>query len=393
MRFTADAITGALALLLILAGALWLPIVGAGTADMNVALTIIAEDSGDSGGSGSGSGSGATTPAIPVQPIPSPKVVAVSPKALANYTRNVITIYGYNLPLDLAVVIKSPNHVFQTNSVIGRVASTALIVGAVETISYEIPAKVLEPGLVTISVRYGSAVLWEEQVIIYDRAEPLHLRGRAMPSTLSATIVSGQTANIALHLRNTGRTDWNPSVEPLHIGTSGPRDRQSKFIHPTWLYSNRAARVNLADIVLSPQQEVDMLIPLQAPTVKRKTVFIERFALVAEGLAWVPGSEFRIRITVLPAPSPARDTEAKPTSPIPTTTDTTGRSNDVVTPIGRSLNLSPTSSSAAEKTPSPYKMPNEIKSTARWSSVTTVLNNWFVKPLTSLFTVFGKLWK
>ncbi|MFH0905553.1 MAG: hypothetical protein V1826_02425 [bacterium] len=412
MRLATDAVISTLALLLVLGGALWLPRVGANTADMNVALTVLGEGGGGDGGGGSGSpqlpssrpSPPVVTPVVPLPEQPKPtkefKLVDYAPKIIPVHRDTPIALYGYNFPSDFKIVVKAKDAILVADSAAVDKKTTVIEGAVLETVQYVVPAKTLSPGEAILLIQKADQVLTLPlPILVYDPAKAISLRAQIAQRTINVTVVSGQPTNIAVKFKNIGLTEWDYLLQPLHIGTDRPRDRQSRFVHKDWPYNNRAIRVVLPKGIKTGEV-FDVTFPIQAPVVKRTTRYTENFALVAEGLSWIPGSGFSIRVTVSPVANQViTDGKLTTSSNLSTKDDkltapakSSTIKNDGAVPIGGKLALAPEPSSAATKSPSPYKMPNEVASASRWTSVETVLNSWFVKPIASLFVAIGKLW-
>lgn len=109
---------------------------------------------------------------------------------------------------------------------------------------------------------------------------------------VSAEFEPGQSALDGLEeavvaMRNTGAQAWTGATA-LRIGTAHPRDRTSPLWHEAWIDRNRAA--GLREETVAPGAVGTFRFPLAA----RETTRPEAFQLVAEGLAWIPGTRFSI---------------------------------------------------------------------------------------------------
>jgi len=312
MRLTSDLIISALALLLVLAGALWLPLVGAGTSDMNVALSVVEE-----GGGGGGGGGGLIQPPAPPPEEKPPAIfqlVDYVPKVIPYYRDSVITFYGRNFPASFQIMVKGADAVFVTDYTPEiKKASEA---GALDSVQYVFPAKSLPRGEAVLRLqRNGQPLTTPLPVLVYDWTQPINLRAQIAQRTINVTVASGQSANVTIKFKNIGLTEWDYLLQPLHIGTDRPHDRQSRFVHKDWPYNNRAARISLPTGI-ETGETFNATFSIQAPVVKRTTRYTENFALVAEGVAWIPSSNFTVRITVIaPAVAKAAKVPAAVTKP------------------------------------------------------------------------------
>lgn len=349
MRLTTDFLISALSVLLLLAGALWLPLVGASTGNMGMFLTVTGEDD-DRGGSGGGGGGGGnsnqpSTPITPIVPLPEkPKPLAefrltdYVPKMIPAYRDTPIVLYGYNFPPNFKIIMKSGDTLLIADSAMLKMATVAAEGAPLEAARYVISAKTLFPGEATLQVQGPTNQMLTKPlpIFLYASAGAVNLRAQIIQKTISVTVASGKSANITIKFKNAGMTQWDYLLQPLHIGTDRPRDRQSRFAHKDWPYNNRVARISLPTN-LTTGETFDATFPIQAPVVKRTTRYTENFALVAEGIAWIHGSNFTVRITVsAPVAEKIVKATTQKTTPVP----------------------------AVKKPAAPYKIPNTIPVTA-----------------------------
>jgi len=172
-----------------------------------------------------------------------------------------------------------------------------------EVVRYVLPAKTLPLGEAVLTIeRDGKTLSLPLPILVYDSATPINLRAQVAQKTTNVTVTSGQPATVTVQFKNIGRTSWNHWLQPLQIGTAKPHDRPSRFIHQDWPYNNRAVQTDLL-IEVKTNQTLSVTFPIQVPEVKRTTYFTENFALVADGLAWIPGSDFSVRITAKSLPA------------------------------------------------------------------------------------------
>ena len=338
-----------LALLMLLGSIIVLSWVQAGTGDINVNLTVISESPPPSGGGGGSS------PYLPKETPVKKSIDLKSNLTIVDYSPKIIV---YDRPNKLFVYIKikedllqyvaaaelesqSTTHVTKEDLladslkdiVVKLEAPSAAYVATIANVAlapddpnliileYFIPSFAPPKGLVDLEI-----IVQSDQTIIADKLK-LYVVGALPPQELKVKIpvldtrtieiLSGVESKISIRFTNTGNLDWDNLLQPIHIGTSRPRDRKSKFIHSSWPYSNRAALVVLPGII-KPGESFDAEFTVQAPMVKYPTKFTEYFALVADGLAWVEDSEFKINILVKPLSQPKSTTIVKPT-PKPTT--------------------------------------------------------------------------
>ncbi len=290
----------------------------------NAVLTI------QSSGGGGGGGGYSYIPTQPILPKETPAkktidlksaltIVDYSPKIIVHDRPNKLFVYAkkkVDLPEDLlkdvVVELAAPSAVYVAT--VARIAPApndpTLII-----LEYLIPSFTPPKGLIDLKVVVQSEkiILADNfKIFVIDALPPQELKVKVpVLDTRTIEILSQAESKISLRFTNTGNLDWDNLLQPIHIGTSRPRDRKSKFIHFSWPYSNRAVRVVLPGII-KPGESFDTEFTVQAPMVKRPTRFTEYFALVADGLAWVEDSEFKVNILVKPSPQSKSTTVTKP---------------------------------------------------------------------------------
>ncbi|MBU1083145.1 SpoIID/LytB domain-containing protein [Patescibacteria group bacterium] len=127
-----------------------------------------------------------------------------------------------------------------------------------------------------------------------------------LPTTFSAELISaptpivlkaGETKTVTAIIKNTGSANWqNTGPYAVKLGTAGPFDRSSAFYGESWLSKNR---VISGDQLVGPGGTLELTWVIAAPS--KPGDYKEKFALVAEGIAWVKSSTFEIDIKVNPA--------------------------------------------------------------------------------------------
>ncbi len=107
----------------------------------------------------------------------------------------------------------------------------------------------------------------------------------------------GETAVIRLTAKNTGSTTWsNTGPNPVHVGTTNPRDRASAFAvtggDGRWLGVNRPVGLPGGTSSVAPGATVTFTWTYRAPA--RAGTYREGFSLVAEGATWMndPGVNY-----------------------------------------------------------------------------------------------------
>lgn len=318
------------------------------------------------------------TPKIPPIDLKSAIVIVDhSPKIIIHDRPNKLFIYvkkKADLPEglleDVIVKLESPSttHAAPVARVVPAPDDPNLII-----LEYFIPAFTSPKGLIDLKVIVQSEkiILADNlKIFVIDALPPQELKVKVpVLDTRTIEILSQAESKINLRFTNTGNLDWDNLLQPIHIGTSRPRDRKSKFIHSSWPYSNRATRLVLPGAI-KPGESFDAEFTVQAPMVTRPTRFTEYFALVADGLAWVEDSEFKVNILVKPLSQPKSTPVIKPT-PKPTNVEkpapapTTGGITQPEQP----------------KTPSPYQQTKKPQSTIAkiTNQVIGLMSNFFQK--------------
>jgi SAM-dependent methyltransferase len=98
-------------------------------------------------------------------------------------------------------------------------------------------------------------------------------------------LAPGQTSTLAVRYRNAGTATWQREGEhPVRLGTCQPQDRASAFYTAgNWLAPHRPAA--LREVAVAPGEVGTFEFSVTAPG--RPGHFIERFAPLAEGAAWM----------------------------------------------------------------------------------------------------------
>jgi stage II sporulation protein D len=126
---------------------------------------------------------------------------------------------------------------------------------------------------------------------------PAVITGELVSAPAPITLKVGETSSVNVKVKNTGDLVWNNSgPTAVKIGTAKPFDRKSPFRSASWLSDNRAASVAGP---INPGDTGEFNFVISAP--KKPGRYSENFAVVVEGLAWVPKSNFILDITVQPA--------------------------------------------------------------------------------------------
>lgn len=95
------------------------------------------------------------------------------------------------------------------------------------------------------------------------------------------TVFPGETFNLSLHVRNTGKLSWKPNC--FKIGTSNSKDRPSLFYNKSWIGINRPCTV---DKEVASGEEYLFNISMTAPD-NSKGEYKEYFCPLVEDVAWM----------------------------------------------------------------------------------------------------------
>jgi hypothetical protein len=122
------------------------------------------------------------------------------------------------------------------------------------------------------------------------------------------TIESGAIEPQYFEFVNAGSETWGAAGAPsVALGTDEPRERESSFVAPDWSSVTRPVG-NVSHPVL-PGESYTFAFDVKAPIVAEPTVFVEQFALVAEGITWMDsdsglGTTAWLEYRVVPAVPP-----------------------------------------------------------------------------------------
>ena len=111
--------------------------------------------------------------------------------------------------------------------------------------------------------------------------------------TGTPTVAPGERIYVRLVARNIGSQAW--SNTSLKLGTSSQRDRLSQFYDPSWLSNVRPSGQTVSTV--SPGETATIEYILKAP--QKTGNYVETFALVKEGVAWLAGPAVRIAVNVV----------------------------------------------------------------------------------------------
>jgi len=128
-------------------------------------------------------------------------------------------------------------------------------------------------------------------------ATPATVTGELVTTPIPVVMKVGETQSIKVKVKNTGDIAWSASgPNAAKIGTAKLFDRKSSFKANSWLSDNRLV---MATATTAPGEVAEFNFIISAPNKTGK--YVENFAVVVEGLAWLPNSNFALDITVQPA--------------------------------------------------------------------------------------------
>jgi hypothetical protein len=119
--------------------------------------------------------------------------------------------------------------------------------------------------------------------------------GKTTPANLSL-LQPGQRVFIGVSARNTGNVTWtNSGANPVRIGTSNARGRQSGFCDPTWINCSRP--VSLSEVSVAPGETGTFEFWYKAPS--RLGEYREYFTPLIEGIEWMNETGLNFRSDVV----------------------------------------------------------------------------------------------
>jgi hypothetical protein len=106
-----------------------------------------------------------------------------------------------------------------------------------------------------------------------------------------------QKSQAWVEYRNTGRATWAAGGEsPMRLGTIDPMDRESAMAHESWFAPNRAAFLE-ADVAPGEVARFDFAVRGPPPE-----TYLESFAPVVDGVAWIDDAPVRWNVRVTSEP-------------------------------------------------------------------------------------------
>lgn len=111
------------------------------------------------------------------------------------------------------------------------------------------------------------------------------------------SLKSGDTGQVWVEMKNTGTATWlNSGSNAIKLGTVRKRDRGSVLYSSSWLSNNRLATMQQTQVLPGEVAHFDFTVTAGAG----KGTIKEYFGLVAEGITWLPETEFSLEVAVLP---------------------------------------------------------------------------------------------
>ncbi len=385
MDLLAADLTVTLALLLMLGGALLLPLTHADTAVTNFHLTVLcADDDEVCLANQNRPGRGIITD----PPVNNEfALYDYAPKTVKYSEPQIVTFYGKNFPANMQILVEGPTNSYLGDN-FGTKRYTTTSQGIVETIDYLFPAKSLPLGKVKMYLRSNSANISQAlDLFVEDEvAADIYIVANSYPHFLQMT--ENSEMKVKVEFKNQSDRDLDQYFKPLFLGTTKPYDRISKFLHPSWPYSNRAVQYT-EDRIIRKGETFILEFNLKAPDVARKIEYNESFALISEGLMWIPGSDLTINITVVPVTAPPVITPpATPSTPgsggTPGGTPGGGGTVGTITPIPTTPGTAPVS---PVQDKSPYKTPRPALNTTILLATLEMLLKVAVTLLAAWYTV------
>ena len=157
-------------------------------------------------------------------------------------------------------------------------------------------------------------------------------------ATGKLSLALGETKTVTVGFQNVGTETWNrDSGAFVSMYTYGPKYRTSVFQDASWTSSSQPAR--LTEAAVKPGEVGHVSFKLHAPSTAG--AYAETFKLAAEDVAWVPGGEVVINVSVggVTAPSVVAST--------PTTTAATATTQPPTPSVGSSSPATVSSSLSA----------------------------------------------
>ncbi len=157
-------------------------------------------------------------------------------------------------------------------------------------------------------------------------------------ATGKLSLAPGETKTVTLGFQNVGTETWNrDSGAFVSMYTYVPKYRVSAFQDATWISASQPAR--LTESSVKPGEVGHVSFKLRAPSAKG--AYAEAFKLAAEDVAWIPGGDVTVNVSVGGvASAPVAAAPVPTTSPaVPQTPSVGGSSPATTVPSGLSAVL------------------------------------------------------
>jgi radical SAM protein with 4Fe4S-binding SPASM domain len=123
-----------------------------------------------------------------------------------------------------------------------------------------------------------------------------HPRGQFVAELcLEESVLSG-VGPFRLVVKNIGVNSWD-QASGLRIATAEPKDRPSALSHPAWHSANRVC--TFTETIVHPGEKATF----EFTGTRHLNSMPETFQLVADGLKWLPHTQFVLKVLALPRPS------------------------------------------------------------------------------------------
>lgn len=121
-------------------------------------------------------------------------------------------------------------------------------------------------------------------------------------ATGKLSLAAGETKTVTLGFQNVGTETWNRDTGAfVSMYTYGPKYRASVFQDASWIAASQPAR--LTEPTVRPGEVGHVSFKLRAPSTAG--AYAETFKLAAEDVAWVPGGEVVVNVSVGGVTAPA----------------------------------------------------------------------------------------
>lgn len=126
-------------------------------------------------------------------------------------------------------------------------------------------------------------------------ATPAYSAKEMIRSGAALEFEPGETKEFAVTFKNTGSATWvREGKNFVSVYTHGPKYRKTQFADMSWMSDVQPARI--IETQVKPGQLATVRFMLFAPL--EEGTYKETFHLAAESLAWIPGGQFTVDVTV-----------------------------------------------------------------------------------------------